>query len=354
MTFDLRGIGWTDALADSFAPLAERGLTPGRVSGEHRGQVDVLTADQTIRAMVRGNIQFGLDAPGVGDWVAVRVSEDPGMPHLVESVLPRRTRFVRKAAGRASEPQLVAANVDVVFIATSLNSDLNLRRIERYLAAVAGGGAEAVVVLTKADLVDDPEPLIAKVPADNVVAVSALRTRGLEALDPWLGPGKTVALVGTSGVGKSTLVNALLGEDVQDTGGIRERDERGKHTTTSRTLLTLPGGGCLIDTPGMRELGLWEGEATLDAVYTDIGELAQHCAYRDCRHDSEPGCAVLEAVDVGHLDASRLAGYRKLVRELAYERKRASRYEARQQNRRWGKHIKKTQAIRKKATGRWD
>ena len=354
LTFELTSLGWNEAFDQAYAPLAERGLTPGRVSGEHRGQLDVLTRNGPLRAMVRGNLQFGLEAPGIGDWVAVRVSDDPGMPHLVEAVLPRRTRFVRKAAGRTTEPQLVAANVDVVFIATSLNSDLNLRRIERYLAAVVGGGATPVVVLTKADLVEDPEPLIASIPADHVVAVSALRQEGLEALEPFIGPGKTVALVGTSGVGKSTLVNALLGEDVQDTGGIRERDERGKHTTTSRTLLLLPGGGCLIDTPGMRELGLWEGEANLDQVYADIGELAGACAFRDCAHDNEPGCAVLEAVASGDLDAGRLAGYRKLQRELAGEKRRASKHAERAHNRRWGKHIKKTQKIRKKATGRWD
>lgn len=352
MTIDLASLGWNATCEASFAPLAERGLSPGRVSAEHRGQVDLLTRIGPVRALVRATLQGGLDAPGIGDWVGVRLCDDPGLPAVVEAVLPRRTRFVRKAAGRSSEPQLVAANVDVVFIATSLNSDLNDRRLERYLAAALAGGATPVVVLTKADLVDATDAIAAKVPAEHVVAVSALRGAGLEQLDPWLGPGITVAVVGTSGVGKSTLINALLGAEVQDTGGIRERDERGQHTTTTRTLLLLPGGGCLIDTPGMRELGLWEGDEALDAVYDDIAALAHDCTYRDCRHQGEPGCAVQGAIDTGALEAGRLVGYGKLQRELARSSQR-SKQAARKQSRSRGKFIKRVQAERRKLTGKW-
>jgi ribosome biogenesis GTPase len=337
----LTSLGWTSDRLESFAPLAARGLSPGRVTGEHRGQIDVFTATGTVRAWVRGTLQQGVDAPGVGDWVGVRLSDDPTLPAMVEAVLPRHTHFVRKAAGRTAEPQLIAANVDVVFIASSLNSDLNLRRLERYLAAVVAGGATPVVVLTKADLIEDPAAVAALIRTDHVVWVSALRGRGLDDVAAWCRPGVTVALVGTSGVGKSTLVNALLGEEAQDTGGIRERDERGQHTTTARTLLPLPGGGCLIDTPGMRELGLWEGSDALDTVYDDIAVLAEGCPFRDCQHQHEPGCAVVEAVGSGQLEAGRLAGYHKLQRELAGEARRKSTYADRQHHRRWGKHIKK-------------
>lgn len=352
MTPSLSSLGWDPDRLASFAPLAERGLSPGRVSGEHRGQVDLFTERGAVRAFVRGTLQHDLDAPGVGDWVGVRLSDDPSMPAMVEAVMGRRSHFVRKAAGRNSAPQLIAANVDVVFVATSLNSDLNPRRLERYLATVVTGGATPVVVLTKADLVEDPATIAAQIQAEHVLCVSAVDGTGLEQLEPWCRPGSTVALVGMSGVGKSTLVNAILGREVQDTGAIRRTDERGMHTTSARTLLPLPAGGCLIDTPGMRLLGMWETEDALDAVFDDIAALAGDCTFRDCQHQAEPGCAVLAAVEEGRLEAGRLVGYHKLQREVATATRRRSVYEQRQHSRKWGKHIKKTQRVRRQVTGK--
>lgn len=352
MSFDLASLGWPRFSSVHAAPLAARGLVPGRVCAEHRGQLDLLTADGPVRALVRGHLAFGPDAPGIGDWVGVLVPDDPHLPPMVEVVVPRATRFVRKAAGRATEPQLVAANVDSVLVATSLNSDLNPRRIERFLAACAAGGAVPVVVLTKADLCPDVDAAIAAVPAAHVVAVSALRGDGLQALAPWLAPGLTAAIVGTSGVGKSTLVNALLGAPVQDTGRIRERDERGQHTTTTRSLFVLPGGGCLVDTPGMREIGLWEGD--LDEVFDDVAGLAAGCRFRDCAHETEPGCAVRAAIEAGDLDADRLRAMRKLERELAAEERRKSPRAERAASRSWARKVRTAHRTRRELEGHDD
>lgn len=349
---ELSDLGWSDARTESFSDHAQRGLSPARVVAEHRGQVDLLTPEGTVRSLVRPTLLGDVDAPGVGDWVAARISDDPHMPSMVEAVLPRTTAFVRKHAGRSSAPQLIAANIDTVLIVTSLNADLNARRIERYLVAARSGGAEAVVVLNKADLVDDADAIRALVPHEHVVAVSALEGDGLEGLAPWVGPGRTVALVGMSGVGKSTLVNALLGRNAQDTGGIREHDDRGKHTTTSRSLLPLPGGGCLIDTPGMRELGLTGGDDVLDEVYDDIAGLAAACRFHDCGHDQEPGCAIVAAIEAGDLEPGRLTSYHKLQRELAGEVRRRSRQADREHGRRWGKMIRDAQRLRRDRTGK--
>jgi len=251
--------------------------------------------------------------------VALQLPEGDGTA-AIHAVLPRSSMFIRRAAGDATDGQVVAANVDVVFLVAGLDGDFNLRRIERYIAAGWESGAQPVVVLNKSDLAANLEDTIAEVqaiaPGVPVVALSALA--GVESLAPWLGPDRTIALLGSSGVGKSTLVNALIGAERQATGPVREEDSRGRHTTTARELIVMPLGGVLIDTPGMRLLGLWSSGDGVSEAFSDVEEIAGRCRYRDCVHDQEPGCAVREAVADGALGADRFASWQKLQKEVRW------------------------------------
>ena len=319
----LQSLGWNARTESLFVPHRELGLEPARVAREDRGRYAVLDESGARSAELAGRLRHDArtraELPAVGDWVALR----PGAASsaVIEAVLPRASSFVRKVAGDTTEEQVVAANVDTVFLVSGLDADFNCRRIERYLAAAWESGAEPVVVLNKADLAADLDARIAEAeaaaPGAAVVPLSALAGEGLAALSAWLAPGRTVALIGSSGVGKSTLVNALLGTARQATGVVREDDSRGRHTTTHRELIPLPGGALLLDTPGMRELQLWGGEESLDGAFPEIAELAAACRFRDCRHEAEPGCAVLAALATGRLDEERLLSWRKLQRELA-------------------------------------
>jgi ribosome biogenesis GTPase len=259
------------------------------------------------------------ELPAVGDWVALEQEAGRGRP-VIHAVLPRRTAFVRRAAGDHSVQQVLAANVDTVFLVMGLDRDYNPRRIERALVLAWESGADPVVLLNKADLCEDVEArrseIEAAAPGVPVRVIAAKPGEGLEALEPWLERGRTVALLGSSGVGKSTLVNRLLGEDRQKTRAVRESDQRGRHTTTHRELVVLPGGGLLVDTPGLREIQLWASEEGLASAFGDVEALAPACRFRDCAHDAEPGCAVLAAVVKGELSGERLASYRKLLAEL--------------------------------------
>ena len=274
-----------------------------------------------------------VEASGV-DWVAVRdgAGGPVAVPSTIVEILPRRSVFVRREPGRAAAGQVVAANVDTVLLVTAVGRDVNPRRLERYLAVAWASDAAPVVVVNKADLRDglaDALRVAGRVAGGApLVAVSARSGEGLESLAAHLGPGVTVALLGSSGVGKSSIVNALLGEERLDTGGVRADDDRGRHTTTTRMLLRLPGGACLLDTPGMRELGMAGGETdgALDVAFADVVSIAESCRFADCAHESEPGCAVRRAVDDGTLAAARLESHRKLVREA---RATAARLEAR-------------------------
>lgn len=321
----LSDLGWNAEWQRKFEPYAAEGLTPGRVIAEHKELFRVATDANEIPAEVAGKLRFGAvrrsDFPAVGDFVALRLHEGDGVA-LIDAILPRRTAFIRKAAGESGDEQVVASNVDAVFIMTAMDRDFNLRRLERYLALVWEGGAQPIILLNKADLCEDPDELLNQISeiafGVPVHVISALNDEGLEALAPYLRTGYTVSFVGSSGVGKSTLLNQLLGRKVQATQEVRADDSRGRHTTTHRELFVRPEGGIIIDTPGMRELQLWHAQGGVEKAFSEIDALAAQCRFRDCQHGNEPGCAVRAAVKRGELDPERLASYEKLTQELRY------------------------------------
>lgn len=310
-------------------------LTLARVTTQERGQYGVVTETGDQPAVLAGKLLYTTDdyaeLPAVGDWVLLAGDDQMG---VIQQVLPRTSLLVRKVAGSEQRAQLIAANVDTVFICMALNEDYNLRRLERYLAVVWQSDATPVVVLTKADLVGDLPAKLAEVKyiaiGAEVIATSAIESEGFDAVRTHIGEGKTVAFIGSSGVGKSTLVNTLVGQEVLRTSGLRN-DGQGRHTTTHREAILLPGGGVLIDTPGMRELGL--DTADIGRTFADIDELIEECRFADCSHEREPGCAVRAAIDSGGLDPYRYASYVKLKREAEYSGK-SSRERAAMQNQR--------------------
>jgi len=312
--------GWDEAWAGEFAPHEPEGLLPGRVIRVDRGQCDVVTADGVVRADTAFVTPHDpMRVVCTGDWVAVEPAGNH--PRYVRTCLPRRTAFVRSTSSKRSEGQILAANVDHAIVAVSLAVELDLGRIERFLALAWESGAQPVVVLTKADLVPDAVTLSHLVqdvettaPGVPVLTVSALDGEGLDVLVAVVSGGTTV-LLGQSGAGKSTLANVLIGEDVMAVQAARDADGKGRHTTTTRNLLALPGGGVLIDTPGLRGVGLWDAETGVGQVFSEIEALAAQCRFHDCAHESEPGCAVLAAIDSGELPERRLESYRKLIRE---------------------------------------
>jgi ribosome biogenesis GTPase len=315
--------GWSDELRAAFEPFAERGLVPARVSVQQRGILTLVSEAGELSATLGG--RFARDAaqgdhPVAGDWVGVAVQPDG--TGVIQALVPRRTAFVRRAAGSGAVDQVVAANADTALLVAALTRDLNLRRLERYLALAWSSGAQPVIVLTKADLCEDVETLVRGVEAIafgvQVLVVATPLREGLDALEALLEPGKTAVLLGSSGAGKSTLVNALAGEEQRmATQETRAADERGRHTTTHRELILLPSGAILLDTPGMRELGVVDTSEVADA-FEDVEELAQRCRFNDCAHDTEPGCAVRAALEAGELEEERYASYVKLEREKAY------------------------------------
>jgi ribosome biogenesis GTPase len=342
---NLQDLGWDAHFADAFQPYAEQDLIPARVVARHHGPCELLTERGPLGGITAGRVAE--DAlPVVGDWVVVRPLEGERKA-LIETVLPRRSAFTRKEAWRRAVEQVVAANVDVAFIVTAFGFDLNPRRLERYLTAAWDSGAAPVIVVNKLDLALEPaadlallETVALGVP---VLAVSAATGEGFEALDPHLLPATTIALLGSSGVGKSTLLNRLLGHERQSTGET-DADGRGRHTTTKRELVVLPSGALLLDTPGMRELALWADEEALDATFAEIGQLALQCRFSDCGHELEPGCAVRAAIAGGDLEPERYASYRKLQHELrALELRRDNRLrsEARKEVRRRNRSLRK-------------
>lgn len=298
-------------------------LFPARVTEQHRNLYKIACNTGERTATVSGKLSYELNDPvqfpSVGDWVAVKIEEDGGNA-VIRHILRRKSAFVRKAAGTSAATQVVAANIDTVFLCMSLNADYNLRRLERYLAVAWDSGAVPVIVLTKADLCGDRNKTLCEISAvsagADILFCSSISEDGITSLLPYLKKGLTAAFLGSSGVGKSTLINKLLGREVLATGEVRG-DDKGRHVTTHRQLLLLPTGGIVIDTPGMRELHLDSGD--LSRSFEDIEELSASCRYRDCTHTSEPGCAVQKAAEDGNLSSERLNNYHKLKSELGYE-----------------------------------
>jgi ribosome biogenesis GTPase / thiamine phosphate phosphatase len=339
---NLYDLGWDDGFAAALEPYDN--CIPGRVSAQHRGEYDVLAEAGELRAQVSGRLRHeassGADLPAVGDWVALR-------DQTIHGVLPRRSAFLRKVAWSQTEAQVLAANVDTVFVLTGLDDDFSPRRIERYLTLAWESGATPALVLTKADLCLDPSALLLE--AEQVAlgvathVVSNVTGEGLDELAPYLAPAKTVALLGSSGVGKSSLANRLLGGEVQATKELAG-DGTGRHTTTARELFRLPGGALLVDTPGLREIQLWSADEGIQDAFADVDELAAGCRFNDCAHMREPGCAVQAAIDEGRLPRERLQSYRALQREL---KRLAMKQDARLRSEERKKWVKQVRSRRK-------
>ena len=327
MPDSLSQYGWNERFAASFAEHAGEGRVPARVVLEHTHIYRVGTEDGELLARVSGRLRHRAasrrDFPAVGDWVVVEPVVDSDA--RIHAVLPRFSRFSRRVAGETTEEQIVAANIDVVFLVGGLDGDFNPRRIERYLVVAWESGATPVIVLNKADLVPDPARHVAEVqvvaPGVDVHAVSARDPGSMEVLRQYVTRGRTAALLGSSGVGKSTIANRLVGHDLLRTQDVRITDSRGRHTSTARQMVLLEGGGILIDTPGMRELQLWDSGDALGDAFADIETLAASCRFRDCRHLQEPGCAVRAAAASGALAPIRLESYRKLDAERLHQAK---------------------------------
>ncbi len=330
---NLNCLGWSDFFASSYEPLRKEGFTVGRVAIEHKNTYVLYSDRGELSAEVTGKLRYqateSTDFPAVGDWVVIRV-RDSERRATIQAILPRKSKFSRKIVGGKTEEQIVATNVDTVFLVSGLDGDFNLRRIERYLITAWDSGANPVIILNKADLcahevaptehrleqcVAEVEAIALGVP---IVVLSASTSQGLDGLKPYLQSGQTVALLGSSGVGKSTIVNQLIGTDIQTVQAVRKGDNRGKHTTTYRELILLPTGGLIVDTPGMRELQVWSGDEGLQETFADIEMFVQQCRFRNCQHEREPGCAVQQALDEGTLDYRRFLNYQKLQKELNY------------------------------------
>ena len=341
---DLTTFGWDETFAGNFKTYGQNGYTNGRVVLEHKNFFRVHTEHGEELAEISGKLRHEAvnrsDLPAVGDWVVIR-SRPEGGSAVIHAVLPRRTTFVRKIAGSRTEEQIVGTNIDTVFLVTSLNHDFSLRRIERYLITAWESGANPIVILSKSDLcdrvaerVDEVQTVARGVP---VHAISVVTGYGLDELTPYFTRGRTVALLGSSGVGKSTLINRLAGDDRLKVQTVREDDDRGRHTTTHRELILLPGGGLVLDTAGMRELQLWNGDDSVQLVFDDVETLARKCYFGDCHHQDEPRCAVREALEAGTIDTARYESYEKLQKELKYLARRRDKLSEINEKKKWKK-----------------
>ena len=336
----LASLGWQAFFQQQLLLEEWDDALPARIIEQHKSEIKVATEEEIITLALTHNMPEMV----VGDWILLTAEK-----HF-SRLLERKTCFSRKAAGSKVHKQLISANVDTAFIVCSMNDDFNLNRIERFLSLVNESAAEAVVILSKSDQAKSPEEFIQAVQAIDpllmVEAVNCLDAESIKKLSPWVKQGSTIAVLGSSGVGKSTLTNTLLGENTQSTSGIREDDSKGKHTTTSRSLISLTEGGLILDTPGMREIQLADSKEGIATTFADIEAFVEQCRFADCRHESEPGCAIQKAIESGELDSRRLGNYQKLLKENAFNS--ASLSERRASDKALGKYIKNTQA---QATG---
>lgn len=316
-------LGYNSFYEKSFKELNREDLIPGRIAVENKNNYEVFTEAGEVTAEVSGNLLFNTEVkaelPKVGDWVALALFDDLGIIH---NVLKRQVKLSRKNVDNKTEEQVIAANVDVVFVMQSANDNFNLNRMERQVTAIYNSGAMPAIILSKTDLCDDVENLVSEIKVRlseiQIFPLSSIKNNGLEELEKNMLQGKTYIIIGSSGVGKSTLINSLIGEDVLKTLEIREADSKGRHATTRRQMLVLPNGGIIIDTPGMREFGLWEDVNGISKTYFEFEEYAHNCKYDDCSHTVETGCAVLKAVEDGEIDHGRYENYLKLRKELNY------------------------------------
>ncbi|MFH1891780.1 MAG: ribosome small subunit-dependent GTPase A [Candidatus Zixiibacteriota bacterium] len=330
---NINELGWNSFFEKHFGDSKRGDFIPARIACQHKGRYDIHCSHGSMTAEISGKLQhesvFMAEYPAVGDWVVVTARPHEGKA-IIHKILPRKSSFSRKAIlaggrkgiGGETEEQILAANIDTVFLVSGLDRDFNIRRIERYVAIAWDSGANPVVILNKADVcrnleepIEEVETVAMGVP---VHAVSAIEKTGLDALQQYLARGSTVVFLGSSGVGKSTIINSLLGDDLLKVGGLRVRDQRGRHTTTQREMIILPSGGIVIDTPGMREIQLWSDDEGLSRTFADVEEIADQCRFRNCRHQGEPGCAVEQALEDGTLDRDRFDSYGRLQKELKY------------------------------------
>ena len=346
---NLLHLGWSDYFQKAFDSLERASLSPARIIRQNKHQYIIHNGEKTLSATLLGRLLYESEdsstLPAVGDWVCIeQFDEDQSIIH---EMLPRFGAFFRKEAGHVTRKQVIAANIDIAFLVSGLDHDFNVRRIERYLVQVSSSGAQPVILLNKADLRNDIDSVIQSVKevagGVSVIPVSAKEDAGFGKIRSFIQEGTTVAFIGSSGVGKSSIANVLLERDIQQIGAVREDDSRGRHTTSYRELLLLPTGGVIIDTPGLRELQLWGDEEDLQAVFNEIDQLAEQCKFRDCQHDGEPGCAVLQALEEGELAEERLDSYKKLRRELMYLNERKDEFaqlKAKKRDKKLGKLIK--------------
>ncbi|HET6272420.1 MAG TPA: ribosome small subunit-dependent GTPase A [Bacteroidota bacterium] len=340
----LEELGWNPFFAEAYVAFAGQGLSPARVAIQHKGAYELYSEFGELRGEVTGKIHYLArgpeDYPAVGDWVVIHARPEEGGATILE-MLPRKTKFSRRAPGPKAEEQIVAANIDTVFLVSGLDGNFNIRRMERYLVLAKESGATPVIVLNKADIAKDLDLKVKETDriagGTPIVLMSATLDEGLDAMRGYLQPGITGALLGSSGVGKSTIINHLLGVEYFKTMAVRESDARGRHATTHRELVPIPTGGLLIDTPGMRELQLWSGPDAFRETFEDIETLVSTCRFRDCTHEKEPGCSIRKALEDGTLDAGRYKSYKKLLKEIAYQNRKDDKVAQLLEKERWKK-----------------